>query len=148
MSAKGRKRTSGQSPEADIPDSDRQAVCANARYGWKANLIGDTPSWMRRPPEPPGRHSSELSDEDAAEVFADQARAARQSELTVAEREAFDSTPRLRGPLWLVLPLFVIAIVTLPIWGVFALSHHRLLEVFAAAVVVWRFVRWRSKRVS
>jgi hypothetical protein len=73
--------------------------------------------------------------------------AARPWELTDEEREAFENRPRFRGPIWIVLPLVTIAVVTLPLWGTLALAHLGLTAtIVGIGIAVWPVLRRLSRR--
>ena len=91
----------------------------------------------------------EVSNRPADEVDTDApgADVAKPWELTDEEREAFENRPRLRGPIWIVLPLFAIAVVTLPIWGALALANREVTAiVLAVGLALWRIQRHLSRR--
>jgi hypothetical protein len=103
---------------------------------------------MKQPDFTPGPPSG-LSDDEAAAIFADQARVAREVALTDYERAEFENRPKLRGPIWFILPLATLLVVTLPIWGIVSLEHRSLaVAAIWGMVFVWRIVAWFRRRAT
>jgi hypothetical protein len=83
-----------------------------------------------------------------AQLFAQQA---KDASVVSANYPAIDTTKsfKVRGPVWLVLPLATIVVVTVPFWfGPVLHSYGLIAAIFGAAISVFGFVQAAYRRVS